>query len=393
MCTIPTAMKPWRLLVLLAPCFSLAQSSTPVVSGDETVQLLQTLADAPGPSGFEEAVRKIMVERMRPLADKISYDGLGSVIAVQGSSGPRIMVDAHMDELGGIVRRITPDGYLTMQMLGGWLDQALVDQRWIIIGSKGPVRAVTGIRDIHIVPQDERTRVYPREWIFLDVGAKSAAEAQQMGLEPGDPVVPDAPFAVMNGTQNYLGKAWDDRVGCAVIIEAMRRLAKTPHPNQIFYVATVQEEIGARGAHTSSDIVKPEIGIALEAGITRDAPKVGPEEAQELLGAGPGIFLYDSSELPNVKFVALVKQTAREKSIPLQTDLVQGYGDDSAEMQKANGGAPTVNLVVPIRYTHAHNGILNRGDFDKMVDLLVALLQRLDAKTVSRLRDFSPEQL
>ena len=382
-------------LLLLATTASFAQSR-PAASGDETQQLLQALADAPGPSGFEEPVRKIMVERMKPLAEKLSYDGLGSVIAVQGTSGPRIMVDAHMDELGGVVRRVTNDGYLTMQMLGGWLDQALVDQRWTIIGSKGPVRAVTGIRDIHIVPQEERTKVYPRESLFLDVGAKNAAEVAAMGLEPGDPVVPDAPFAVMNGAQNYqnqnyLGKGWDDRVGCAVVIEAMKKLAHTAHSNQIFWVATVQEEIGLRGAHTSSDLVKPEIGIAIEGGVTRDAPGVHPEEAQELLGGGPAIFLYDSSALPNLKLVSLIKQTAKEKTIPLQSDVIQGYGDDSAEMQKSNGGAPTVNMVVPVRYTHSHNGIMNRGDFDKMVELLVAVLQKLDAKTVANLRDFAPQ--
>jgi putative aminopeptidase FrvX len=386
-------MKPFLLLVLFAaiPMMAQTRSSTQPSSNDDTVQLLRVLSDAPGPSGFEEPVRKIMVERMKPLSDKISYDGLGSVIAVQGASGPRIMVDAHMDELGGIIRRVTNDGYLTMQMLGGWLDQALVDQRWTIIGSKGPVRAVTGIRDIHIVPADERTRVYPREWIFLDVGAKSAAEVAQMGLSPGDPVAPDAPFAVMNNSQNYLGKAWDDRVGCAVVIEAMRKLSKAPHPNQVFWVATVQEELGTRGAHSAADVVKPDIGIAIEGGVTRDAPRVGAEEAQELLGGGPAIFLYDSSALPNLKLVKMVKQTAKEKNIPLQTDLIQGYGDDSAEIQKSNGGVPTVNLVVPVRYTHSHNGIMNRGDFDSMVDLVVALLQGLDAKAVANLRDFAPE--
>jgi endoglucanase len=386
-------MKPCLLLVLFAAIPMAAQTrSTPQPpANDDTVQLLRALADSPGPSGFEEPVRKIMVERMKPLSEKISYDGLGSVIAVQGTSGPRIMVDAHMDELGGVIRRVTNDGYLTMQMLGGWLDQALVDQRWTIIGSKGPVRAVTGIRDIHIVPPDERTRVYPRESIFLDVGAKSAAEVAQMGLAPGDPVAPDAPFAVMNGTQNYLGKAWDDRVGCAVVIEAMRKLSKAPHPNQIFWVATVQEEIGLRGAHSAADVVKPEIGIAIEGGVTRDAPRVGAEEAQELLGGGPAIFLYDSSALPNLKLVKMIKQVAKEKNIPLQTDLIQGYGDDSAEIQKSNGGVPTANLVVPVRYTHSHNGIMNRSDFDYMVDLVVDVLQGLDAKAVANLRDFTPE--
>jgi len=211
-----------------------------------------------------------------------------------------------------------------------------------------------------------------------------------MGLEPGDPVAPDAPFEVMNGTQNYLGKGWDDRVGCAVLIAAMQKLAHASHPNQIFWVATVQEEVGLRGAHTASDVVKPEIGIAIEGGVTRDAPGVRPEEAQELLGGGPALFLYDSSELPNRKLVALIKQVSKQKSIPLQMDLIQGYGDDSAEIQKSNGGAPTVNLAVPVRYTHSHNGIINRGDFDKMVDLLVATLQSLDARTVANLRDFTP---
>ena len=355
---------------------------------DDTQLLLQQLADAHGPSGFEEPVRKIMVERMKPLSDKLSYDGLGSVIAVQGSSGPRVMVDAHMDELGGIVRRVTPEGWLTMQMLGGWLDQALFDQRWTILGSKGPIKAITGIRDIHLVPAEERTKAYPRESVFLDVGAKSAAEVAALGIAPGDPVAPDAPFAVLNGTQNYLGKGWDDRVGCAVLVEAMKRLRGARHSNQLFFVATVQEEIGLRGAHTSSDLVKPEIGIAIEGGVVKDAPGNHPEEAQEVLGAGPGIFLYDSSALPNRKLVEPVRQVAAEKKIPLQSDLVQGYGDDSAEMQKSNGGAPTINIVEPVRFTHSHNGIINRRDFDQTVELVVALLQKLDAATVAELRSF-----
>ena len=177
-------------------------------------------------------------------------------------------------------RRITPNGFLTMQMLGGWLDQALPDQRWIILGSKGPVHAVTGIRDIHVVPAEDRTKVFPRDSLMLDVGAHTPAEAAALGLSPGDPVIPDAPFTDMNGTGNYLGKAWDDRIGCAALLMAMERTAKSPHPNQIFYVATVQEEIGLRGARTAAQIVKPDIGIALEGGIvrrhTRQPPRRNP---------------------------------------------------------------------------------------------------------------------
>ena len=359
-------------------------------SGDRTQRLLGELADAPGPPGFEEAVRAVMVRELKPLADKVSYDGVGSVIAQHGSSGPKVMLDAHMDELGGVVRRVTPTGYLSMQMLGGWLDQALPDQRWIIIGKKGPVHAVTGIRDIHVVPADERSKVYPRDTLYLDVGAKTPAEVAALGLSPGDPVVPDSPFTVMGKGDRYLGKAWDDRVGLAVIIEALRRLRSTGHPNQLFVVATVQEEVGLRGARTSADLIKPDVGIAIEGGITGDSPGRNPEETQAVLGGGPGIFLYDSSTLPNRKFVRLVDETAQGARIPLQHDLVQGYGDDSAAIQATNGGVPTVNLVVPARYTHAHNGIIDRADFDRMVDLVVALIGKLDAKTVADLRDFTP---
>lgn len=361
------------------------------VSGDRTQQLLQRLADAAGPPGAEEPVRAIMVGEMKPLAtDPIRYDGTGSVIAQQGSAGPRIMIDAHMDELGGMVRRITPSGFLSMQMLGGWLDQGLVDQRWTIIGAKGPVHAITGIRDIHVLPADERTKVFPRDSIFLDVGAKDAAQVASMGIEPGDPVVPDSPFTVIGDGDNYLGKAWDDRIGCAVLLEAMRRTAKLPHANQLFYVATTQEEVGLRGARAATQRVRPDIGIAIEGGITGDVPGDRPEETQARLGGGPGMFLYDSSTIANRKMVALVKSTAKDAGVPLQLDLVQGYGDDSAEMQTASGGAPTVNLVVPVRYTHSHNGIVNRKDFDQMVELLVKVLVRLDAQTVESLQDFTP---
>ena len=357
---------------------------------DAAVQLLQRLADAPGPPGYEDPVRALMVAGMKPFASvPLRYDGMGSVIAQLGTTGPRIMVDAHMDELGGMVRRIAPNGQLTMQMLGGWLDQALVDQRWIILGSKGPVEAVTGIRDIHVATPAERTAVIPRESIFLDTGARTPAEAAALGIEPGDPVVPDAPFKLLAGN-NYLGKAWDDRIGCAVLLEALQRMAKLPHNNQVFFVATTQEEIGLRGARTASNAVKPDLGLALEGGIANDQGGHA-EETQAHLGGGPGIFLYDSSAIPNRKLVRFVEDTAAANTIPLHLDLVQGYGDDSAEMQESGTGAPTLNIVTPVRYTHAHNGVVNRGDFDKTVDLLVDLLQHLDQVTVDRIRDFSPQ--
>lgn len=378
-----------RRTAWMAAMIALAAPAAARPPADATERLLQSLADAPGPPGFEEPVRAIMVPLLRAHADEIRYDGIGSVIARSGSAGPRIMLDAHMDELGGVVRRVTPGGFLSMQMLGGWLDQALPDQRWLIIGTKGPVEAVTGIRDVHVAPVEERTKPYPRDTLFLDVGAKDAAGVAVLGLKPGDPVVPWSPFSAL-GDGRYVGKAWDDRVGCAVVVEALRRLKAAGHPNQLFVAATVQEEVGLRGARTAADLIRPDVGIAIEGGIAGDSPGRNPEETQAVLGGGPGIFLYDSSTIPNRKLVALVDDTARANGIPLQHDLVQGYGDDSAAIQATGGGVPTVNLVVPARYTHAHNGVIDRADFDRMVELVVALIGRLDARTVADLKDFTP---
>jgi putative aminopeptidase FrvX len=252
------------------------------------------------------------------------------------------------------------------------------------------VHAVTGIRDIRVLPANQRNEVFPRDMLMLDVGAKDAAEVAALGLDQGDPVVPDSKFEEMNGTGNYLGKTWDNRVGCAALIEAMQRTARMPHHNQLVYVATTQEEVGLRGARAAAEVVKPDIGIAIEGGIAGDTYAGHPEETQAKLGGGPGLFLYDSSAMANRRLVKLVRQTATDHQIPLQLDLVQGYGDDSAEIQESNGGVPTVNLVDPIRYTHAHNGILIRKDFDQLVNLLTNLLASLDQKTVDQIRDFAP---
>jgi putative aminopeptidase FrvX len=378
------------LLILCLAGQAQAQTPTSASSNDRVVQLLKELTETPGPPGYEEAVRKIMTERMREFANKVSYDGLGSVIAQQGESGPRIMLDAHMDELGGMVRRVRPDGFISVQMLGYWLEAALPDQRWVILGSKGPVPAVTDIWDAHIAPHGDATHPAHQD-LFLDTGAKSAADVVALGISPGDPVAPISEFLVL-ANNRYLAKAWDDRVGCAVMLEVMRRLAKSPHPNQVFYAATVQEEgsIEMRGAQTSVRTINPDIGFSLEVGIPNDVPGPGPDAAQEVLGGGPGMMLYTFSELPNRKLVAHVKHVAAEQNIPLQFDFVQGFGDDAGAIKLNGTGVPVTTVLVPARSTHAHNGIIDRGDFDRTVDLMVALIQSLDATTVARIKSFNP---
>jgi len=269
-------------------CAAPAQNAAQPPAQDRVVQLLKLLTEAPGPPGYEEPVRKIMAERMKPFADRISYDGLGSVIAQQGNSGPHIMLDAHMDELGGMVRRIRPEGFISMQMLGYWLSAALPDQRWVILGSKGPVLAVTDIWDAHIAPHDASGHPAQQD-LYLDAGARSAADVAALGISPGDPVAPVTEFAVLAN---------------------------------------------------------------------------------------------------NRKLVAHVKEIAAGRQIPLQFDFVPGFGDDAGAIKLHNIGVPVTTVLVPARSTHAHNGIIDRVDFDRTVDLMVALIQSLDAATVAKLKSF-----
>ncbi|MYA78939.1 MAG: M42 family metallopeptidase, partial [Acidobacteriia bacterium] len=171
-------------------------------------------------------------------------------------------------------------------------------------------------------------------------------------------------------------------------IEVLKRLRLHPPPNTVFAVATAQEEVGLRGAQTSSNIVKPDIGISIEVGVAADYPFITQDQAQERLEGGPGIFLHDSSMIPNVKFRDFVADLADREDIPLQFEVLSGYGEDGAMMQRAHGGAPSINITVPTRYLHNHNGVLHRDDFDRAVDLVEQIIRRLDPATVERLKRF-----
>ena len=367
-----------------------AQAPPPL---DATAQLLKALSEAPGPSAFEEDVRRIVVNEFTAVGAAIEYDGLGSVHATLpgNATGPRVMVTAHMDEVGLMVQHITADGFIRVKTLGGMLDQALPDQRWTILGRNGPVMAVSGLRTTHVLPPAQRTSVWSLEDTFLDVGALSREEVERMGIRPGDGIAPQSEFVVMaNG--RYAGKAWDDRVGLGVMIAAARRIRSEglTLPAQVIWVATTQEEIGLRGAQTAVDKARPDIGISIEAGVSADYPAIGPTQAQERLGGGPGIFLLDSSMIPNRKFRDFFFDVAQQARIPLQPNVLTGYGEDGAEIQRYDTGRATVNMTVPTRYLHGHTGVIQRTDFDRAVELLLQVLTRLDAKTVTQLSSFAP---
>jgi len=358
---------------------------------DATAALMRALTEAPGPSGFEGAVREIVVREFEDLGLDIRFDGLGSVLAsgTYSARGPRVMVTAHMDEVGLMVQHITPDGFIRVKMLGGWLRQALPDQRWTVLGRAGPVTGISGIRTIHVTPGSQRDQVWSLEETFLDVGATSAAQVEAMGIRPGDGIAPQSAFVMLpNG--RYAAKAWDDRVGLAVMLVAARRIRDEGIriPANVVWVATTQEEIGLRGAQTSVVLADPDIGISIEAGVAADFPGMRPTQAQERLGGGPGIFLLDSSMIPNRKFSDLFFEVAQEVGITLQPDVLTGYGEDGAEIQRFDTGRPTVNLTVPTRYLHAHTGVIQRSDFDETVELLIQVLRRLDRETVGEVGNF-----
>ena len=353
--------------------------------------LLAELSSAPGPPGFEDSVRSIVQRELSPLVRTLETDGIGSLIAkLDGNKEhPRLMLSAHMDEVGLMVRYITEEGFLKFQTLGGWLDQALINQRWNVMTEGGLVKGITGIKTPHVMPPEDRSNVFKKSDMFIDVGATSKKDAEErLKIKQGDAIAPDSRFERLNDGDILLGKAWDDRIGLAVMIEVIKSLKDVILDSTVFCVATAQEEIGLRGAYTSTYNVAPDIGINLESGVAGDYPGTSMDEAQEKIGHGPAIFLHDSSMLPNLRLKELVVETARSEEIPLQFNVLNGYGQDGAEIQRSRGGTPSINITVPTRYLHSHNSLVSKQDFDNAVKLVTALIKRIDDKNMKHLREF-----
>lgn len=350
---------------------------------DDTLSLLEGLTNAPGVSGFEGPVREIMQCHLEPFGE-VSTDHLGSVIGrkVGRENGPKIMLAGHMDEVGFMITRITDDGYLKFQPLGGWWDQVLSAQRVEVYTRHGSTTGVIGTKAIHIMPVDERKKVYEKKDMFIDIGASSREEVESFGIRPGDPVVPICPFTVMRNPKLLMAKAWDNRFGCALAIEVLRRLKGQPHPNVLYAVGNVQEEVGLRGAATSTYLIEPDIGFALEACIAGDTPGVTVDEASARLGKGPVILLYDGSMIPHTGLRDFVIDIAVGSDIPIQLDTLSTYGTDAGRFHTFGVGVPSLVIGVPVRYIHTHAAIMNYDDFDNAARLLVAVVQRLDVRAV-----------
>ncbi len=355
---------------------------------EHSLRLLKELTEAPGVPGHEVHVAKVIEENLEGFAE-VSRDKLGSVVAKkQGStSSPKVMLAAHMDEVGMMVTSVTKEGVLRFIPLGGWWDQVMLAQRVSVKTARGDLPGVIGSKPPHILPPDERKKVVEKKDMFIDIGAADEAEAKELGVRPGDPVVPVSPFTPMAGGKVIMAKALDDRVGCALMIEALQRLREREHPNTVYGVGTVQEEVGLRGAKTSVSIVEPDVGIALEVAIAGDTPGIKEHEAQSKLGGGPVILLYDASMIPNLRLRDLAVEVAESLDIPYQFDVMTGGATDAGHIHLYASGVPSIVLGVPTRYIHSHVGVLNMDDYRNTVKLLTELLARLDESTVRGLTD------
>jgi len=356
---------------------------------DSTNELLRELTEAFGPTGAEGPVRNILRRELTPLAAQIEQDGMGNLIATLPGSAdrPRILLDGHMDEVGFLVRYITDGGFLRFQPLGGWWDQVLLAHEVTIRTRKGDVLGVIGSNSPRWMKESERNTVMAKDAMFIDVGVTSRQEVEDLGIRLGDPIVPKADFRVMGNGKALLAKAFDDRVGCALIVDVFKALAGQPHPNTVYGVGAVQEEVGMRGARTAAVTVNPDIAFALEVGLAGDLPDTRPDQCSARLGGGVEIVTYDASMLPNTGLRDFAFDTAQELGIPAQLDMIPAGGTDGAAIQLNARGVPTLVIGVPTRHIHTHYGILYRADYDAAVQLLVALIQRLDQATVERFRE------
>ncbi|MBU1878937.1 MAG: M42 family metallopeptidase [Chloroflexi bacterium] len=350
---------------------------------DSRAQFLKQITEAGGVPGYEGDVRAIIRERLAGLTT-IEQDKMGSLICRKAgtSESPRVMLAGHMDEIGFMVRQITDKGFVKFVPLGGWWDQVLLAQHVIIKTSQGDVWGLLGAKPPHILPADERNKVVEKKDMYIDVGATSKAEIEALGIRPGDPIIPVCDFRILAGGQTYLSKAWDDRLGCALFVEAIEELARSTHPNTVYGVGTVQEEVGVRGATTSVRVVDPDVAIILEVDIAGDVPGIKEEDSTIALGQGPTLLVYDARMIPNLALRDLVIETAQELGIPLQLSLMTGGATDGAAIHIHAVGVPTVVIGVPARHIHSHASIIHRQDYDQALQLLVAVVTKLDAETV-----------
>jgi putative aminopeptidase FrvX len=335
------------------------------------VEVLEKLSNANGVTGREDDVRNLMKKYLKPYVDEVREDRLGNLITFKKGNrdAPTVMLAAHMDEVGLMIKNIKKKGFLQFAKIGGIDDRILLAQKVIVHTDKGPLDGVVGSKPVHIQSEAEKKKVIEAEKLFVDVGAGDKEEAERMGVQVGDVVSFDIKFAQLTGSV-VLGKAFDDRVGCAVMVEAMRRLQDVDC--NVYAVGTIQEEVGLRGAMIAAFQVEPDLGIALDATVAGDTPGVGEGEAPAKMGEGPVFTVADAGLIAHPKVLRLLVDSAKQNRIPYQLETGIRGATDAARIALSREGVPSGVVSIAARYIHSPAAILNLDDVGKAVELVVA---------------------
>jgi endoglucanase len=354
--------------------------------------LLKRLVDAHGPPGCEDEVRSVIIDELQNFVDEISIDPLGNIVCKKSgiTKDPKIMLCAHMDEVGLFVKYISNEGFIFFEKYG-WIDDRILPAQWVIIHSKkGPVRGVIGIKAKHLLTSEDLTKPLSYRDMWIDIGARNKSDVEELGVTPGDPITFDRNLQEI-GKGFIVGRALDNRLGCAVLIQSMKELAKLEHESTVFGVASVLEEVGARGAKTAAYEINPDIAIALDTTFGID-PAVTPKLSAIELGKGPAVRLMDIYE-PNLQgcltpfwIKELVFKTAQEEKIPYQIDISSHTFLDSSTIHTVGEGIPSLGILTPRRNAHAPAEVAHIDDVKNAICLVVAIIKRLNGEVISKYR-------
>ncbi len=352
---------------------------------DETIRFLKEFTEAKGISGNEKEVSRLMKRYLEGYADSFEYDNLGSLIAKQeGTGNVKVMICGHIDEVGFIVSKIEEDGFLRINPVGGWWAHVLPSQKMSVVTYDGKCyMGVVGSIPPHGMKPEVRNKVMEIKDLYIDLGVASKKEIEELGINIGDSVIPYTEFMVMNNPDYICSKAFDDRIGAAVCVEVMRRLKKEDHPNTLYSVGTVQEEVGLRGARTATYHVKPDVAIAVDVSMSYDVPGGGQGDSK--LGAGVALSVMDSSVIAHKGLVKMMVDICKEKNIKFTYDSLVAGGTDSGEINKSYDGVINMTLSLPCRYFHSHNSVVNIKDYEACVNLLVEFIKKLDENKLQEL--------
>lgn len=352
----------------------------------EDIAQLRELVHLTGPAGHEDAVIAYMREAFRAAGVAVEVDFLGNVIArVPGTKpdAPRVMVFAHMDEIGLLVRRIDEEGFLWVERLGGMPERSLPAERVLVLGPEGPIPGVVGHKSYHLTPPEERRQPLGTDQVYVDIGARSRSEVLDLGILPGTPIVYARHFTLLRNLR-VSATALDDRGGCWVLLRLLHRLREAPVPPEVVLVATVQEEFHLQGALPAAKRVAPDLAFCLDVAPAADSPDLrGHGEVR--LGGGPVVETFTfhgrgslAGLIPNPRLVRFIGRVAEAADIPLQYAVFRGGLTDASYLHLAGRGVPALDLGFPARYTHSAAETACLSDLLQLVDLLHAALAQLE---------------